>query len=116
MKTKKGSFTFEKYGKWARGTAIYPSKGKNFVYPTLGLCGETGEVSEKVKKILRDKEGVLKKKDREELKKELGDVLWYLANLASELGLSLEEIALGDISKLSSREKRGKLQGEGDNR
>lgn len=108
--------TFEKYQKESRKTAIYPNLGKNFIYPTLGLVGESGEVAEKIKKILRDKKGVLDFKTIREITKELGDVLWYLANLATELGISLEEIARQNLVKLHSRQKRGKIHGSGDNR
>ncbi|OGY56975.1 MAG: hypothetical protein A2119_01155 [Candidatus Colwellbacteria bacterium GWA2_46_10] len=90
--------------------------GNNFVYPVLGLAGETGEVAEKIKKILRDKDGVVSDEDREEIKKELGDVLWYLSRLSAEMGLSLEDVAQSNIEKLFSRLERGKIQGEGDNR
>ena len=88
----------------------------NLVYPTLGLAGESGEVAEKVKKVIRDKNGVVDKKTREEIKKELGDVLWYVSQLATELDLSLDEVAQQNLKKLNSRMKRGKLQGSGDNR
>lgn len=108
--------TFEKYQKESRKTALYPNIGKNFIYPTLGLAGEAGEVAEKIKKILRDKNSILDQKTRQEIAKELGDVLWYLANLATELGLSLEEIAQKNLAKLRSRQKRGKIHGSGDNR
>jgi len=107
---------FTVYQKRARKTAIYPNLGNNFIYPTLGLTGEAGEVAEKIKKVLRDKNGLIDKNTRQELKKELGDVLWYLANLATEVGLSLEEIARTNLKKLASRKKRGKLHGSGDNR
>lgn len=107
---------FKEYQKLSRKTVIYPYKDNNFVYPTLGLVGESGEVAEKVKKIFRDNEGVLNEKKRIELKKELGDVLWYLSQLATELDLSLEEIASLNIKRLSSRKERGKLHGDGDNR
>jgi NTP pyrophosphatase (non-canonical NTP hydrolase) len=108
--------TFEEYQKLSRETAIYPNIGKNFVYPTLGLTGEAGEVSEKVKKILRDNNGVADEERKKELTKELGDVLWYLSQIASELGLSLEEVASLNIEKLHSRHERNKIQGNGDNR
>jgi len=107
---------FNLYQKQARKTAVYPNLGNNFVYPTLGLTGEAGEVAEKIKKVLRDKNGLIDKNARRELKKELGDVLWYLANLATEIGLSLEEIARTNLKKLASRKKRGKIHGSGDNR
>jgi len=107
---------FEEYQKKSRKTAIYPNKGNNFIYPVLGLVGESGEVAEKIKKVIRDYNGVLNKKQRQEIKKELGDVLWYIAQIATELGLSLDEIAVFNIKKLESRKKRNKLHGSGDNR
>ncbi len=108
--------TFEEYQKKSRETAIYPNKDNNFIYPTLGLSGEAGEIAEKIKKVLRDDKGIIGKEKKEEIKKELGDVLWYISQLATELGLSLDEIALENINKLTSRKKRGKLRGSGDNR
>jgi len=108
--------TFEEYQKLSRKTAIYPNKDNNFVYPTLGLAGESGEVAEKIKKILRDNNGVVDNLKKQELAKELGDVLWYVSQLATELGLSLDEIASLNIEKLYSRFDRNKISGEGDNR
>jgi NTP pyrophosphatase (non-canonical NTP hydrolase) len=108
--------TFGEYQKKSRETAQYPDLGKNFVYPTLGLTGEAGEVAEKIKKILRDKGGKIGDEDKEAIKKELGDVLWYLAQIATELGLTLEEVAEANIEKLASRHGRDKIHGEGDNR
>lgn len=100
----------------AEFTALYPDKGNNFVYPALGLAGESGEVCEKIKKVLRDKGGNMDNETREALLKELGDVLWYVARLASELGLSLDDIAQANLDKLASRHTRGVLGGSGDNR
>ncbi|MBU1132260.1 nucleoside triphosphate pyrophosphohydrolase family protein [Patescibacteria group bacterium] len=108
--------TFDEYQKQSRKTAIYPELGRNIVYPTLGLAGEAGEVAEKVKKIFRDDEGKVSEEKKRELKKELGDVLWYVAQLATELELSLDEIANSNIEKLQSRMARGHLHGSGDNR
>lgn len=108
--------TFEEYQNKSRETAIYPSLGSNFIYPTLGLVGESGEVAEKIKKILRDKEGVINEDSRKEIAKELGDVLWYLAQLSSELNLSLDDVAKMNIEKISSRKERNVLSGDGDNR
>jgi len=108
--------TFEEYQKISRETAIYPDKDKNFIYPTLGLVGESGEIAEKIKKVLRDKNGVIDEETRKEISKELGDVLWYFSQLATELGLSVEEIAALNIEKLQSRRERGALHGNGDNR
>ena len=108
--------TFEEYQKLSRETAIYPDKDKNFIYPTLGLAGEAGEVAEKIKKVLRDKNGTIDDETKKELLKELGDVLWYISQLSAELGLSLEEIASLNLEKLNSRKERGALRGSGDNR
>ena len=108
--------TFKEYQKKSRKTVIYPNKGHNFVYPTLGLAGETGEVTEKIKKVLRDNNGVVNRGRRQEIMKELGDVLWYIAQLATELNLSLDKIADLNIKKLSSRKERNRISGSGDNR
>jgi NTP pyrophosphatase (non-canonical NTP hydrolase) len=102
--------TFDDYQSAARKTAIYPEQHK-VVYPALGLAGEAGEVAEKVKKWIRD--GVL---DPDAVKKELGDVLWYLAALAGDLNLSLSDVAEANVRKLESRQARGVLGGSGDNR
>ena len=100
-------------------TAIYPRSGSGDItavsYCALGL-GETGEVQGKVKKIIRDNAGVITDEVRKEIGKELGDVLWYVSQLASELDLSLEQIAQGNLDKLNSRKERGVLTGSGDNR
>ena len=82
----------------------------------MGLVGEAGEVAEKVKKIIRDENGIVSREKKEEIKKELGDVLWYIANLAYELDIKLEEIAQGNIEKIFSRVERNKVHGDGDNR
>lgn len=107
---------FEEYQKFSRETAMYPDKDKNFVYPTLGLAGESGEVAEKIKKIIRDDRGIPSQEKKEELKKELGDVLWYISQIATELGLSLDEVASLNIEKLRSRKERNMISGSGDNR
>ncbi|MFA5392491.1 MAG: nucleoside triphosphate pyrophosphohydrolase family protein [Candidatus Paceibacterota bacterium] len=107
---------FNEYQKESRKTAIYPKKGKNFVYPVLGLVGESGEVAEKIKKVLRDNNGIISEKQKKEIKKELGNVLWYIAQVATELGLSFDGIASFNIKKLKSRQKRNKVHGSGDNR
>ncbi len=107
---------FNEYQIEARKTAIYPNINKNLYYPTLGLCGESGEVAEKIKKIFRDSNGIVTQEKKNELKKELGDVLWYLSNLSSELELSLEDVAKTNINKLKERKENNKLHGSGDNR
>lgn len=108
--------TFQEYQKDSQKTALYPDKGRNFVYPTLGLAGETGEVAEKIKKIIRDKNGIIGEEEKEALKKELGDVLWYLSQIASELELNLDDVATTNLAKLASRLERGSIGGSGDNR
>ena len=107
---------FNEYQKKSRKTAIYPDAGRNYVYPALGLVGEAGEVAEKIKKVIRDNNGKIDSKMKSAIKKELGDVLWYVAQMASELNLSLDDVAKGNIEKLFSRMKRNKLKGNGDNR
>lgn len=107
---------FIEYQDKARNTAKYPVIGDRVIYPTLGLTNEAGEVAGKIKKIFRDKGGLISPADREALKAELGDVLWYLAQVATELGLSLDEIAAANIAKLLDRQARGKIQGDGDDR
>lgn len=108
--------TFDRYQKLSRKTAIYPNIGKNFVYPTLGIADEAGEVTGKIKKAIRDDGGKITEERRSEISKELGDVLWYIAQLATELKLSLSAIALDNLEKLKSRAKRGKIGGSGDSR
>ena len=107
---------FITYQQKSRETALYPDVGKNFVYPTLGLVGEAGEVADKLKKTIRDDNGLLTEDKKREVGKELGDVLWYVAQVASEMGLSLDDIAQGNLEKLFSRKERGVLGGSGDNR
>tara|TARA_Y100001968_G_C19433404_1_gene758295 strand:+ start:2440 stop:2769 length:330 start_codon:yes stop_codon:yes gene_type:complete len=100
----------------SRLTALYPNVGNNPIYPTLGLVGEAGEVADKLKKILRDKNGVFDSSSIESIKLELGDVLWYIAQLSSELGLNLEDVAQSNLDKLESRVSRGVISGSGDDR
>jgi len=117
MKATSGNFKdFDEYQKKAGETAIYPVIGAKFVYPALGLADESGEVVGKIKKIMRDDNGVVTEEKRTDIKKELGDVLWYLAQLSTELGLKLSEVAEGNVEKLTSRKDRGVLHGSGDNR
>ncbi len=104
------------YQRESRKTALYPQVGSNAIYPTLGLVGEAGEVADKVKKILRDNHGLFDDESKEAIKFELGDVLWYISQLSSELGYELEEVAKANLNKLDSRKTRGKIQGNGDNR
>lgn len=104
---------FYSYQQATAETAIYTSR---VLYPALGLASEAGEVAGKVKKVLRDRGGVPTEADRDALKAELGDVLWYVARLAADLNIPLQEIAEANISKLRDRANRGVIQGSGDNR
>ena len=97
-------------------TAIYHNQGQNFTYPVLGLLGEAGEVADKLKKVIRDGDGLLTDPVRDAVAKELGDVLWYLAVLSYELDYDLNTIAQNNLDKLASRKARGVISGSGDNR
>ena len=110
--------TMNDYQSRVIATAIYPTH-HCVVYPAMGLVGEAGEVSEKVKKLLRKDVLIplgLNEDTRKEIAKELGDVLWYAANLAHDLGYSLNDIAQMNMVKLADRKDRGVLEGSGDNR
>lgn len=129
--------TFEDYQRNALLTASYPDRGRNLVYPALGVAGEAGELAEKVKKLWRN-HGIMsgdfiKASDctvencpicpklpgnilREGIIAEAGDVLWYLAAIAYELGISLEEIAQKNLAKLADRRDRNVIKSQGDNR
>lgn len=109
--------TFDEYQKRALTTVISQNDSfKDALHWVLGINGEAGEVAEKVKKIIRDKNGEINDEDKKELAKELGDVLWYLAVFAHDLGFSFETVAQQNLDKLQSRQKRGVLGGAGDNR
>jgi NTP pyrophosphatase (non-canonical NTP hydrolase) len=103
------------YQNYALEYAIYP-RHHSIVYPALGLAGEAGEVLEHIKKMIRDDGETLTGSRRQALRKELGDVLWYLAALARDCNLTLDEIASENIEKLRSRALRGTLQGSGSDR
>lgn len=102
---------FNDYGGFVRTMKAYPEKHA-IVYPALGLVGEAGEISEKVKKWLRGDKPL----DKEAILKELGDPLWYIASLADDLGFTLQDVVDANVEKLSSRKERGVLKGEGDDR
>ena len=107
---------FTDYQTKSRATAKYPAIGHAVIYPTLGLVNEAGEVAGKIKKVFRDNSGEISSETRAALQAELGDVLWYLAQTCTELGISLDEVAESNIAKLLDRQARGKIQGDGDNR
>ncbi len=109
-------FTFSRYQKQSRETAQYPNPGSNYIYPALGLGNEAGEVLGKIKKLQRDKNNVVDDTFREAIGAEIGDVLWYLAQLATEFNLNFGDIAFDNLVKLFDRQKRNVIKGDGDNR
>src|SRR5258707_7099830 len=102
---------FNDYQTKSRATAKYPAIGHSVIYPTLGLVNEAGEVAGKIKKVFRDKDGEINEATKSALKAELGDVLWYIAQVATELDLTLDEIAEYNIAKLLDRLVKGKIKG-----
>jgi NTP pyrophosphatase (non-canonical NTP hydrolase) len=106
---------FNEYQEKSLITAIYPCE-KGLEYTTLGLVGEAGEIANKVKKIIRDNNSILSEEQAKSLGEELGDVLWYCAALAHELGVNLTDVASNNIKKLNSRKERGVIGGSGDER
>lgn len=114
--------TFDQYQKIAITTELMQRSAElnandpAFVAKLLGLSGEAGEVAEKFKKIIRDRGGVITSDDKDDIIKELGDVLWYVSALADYLGVSLEEVASKNLQKVLDRKARGKSHGSGDNR
>lgn len=124
------NLSFQEYQNRAADTAQYPFVGvnpnsvgecgncesQNYIYPVLGLCGEAGEVAEKVKKIVRDKNGHVDDASRAAVAKELGDVLWYIAALCKEFKLDMGQVAQGNLTKLAARKAAGTIQGSGDER
>lgn len=107
---------FTDYQKLSRRTAGYPAIGHPVIYPVLGLANEAGEVAGKIKKVFRDKGGEISAETRGALQSELGDVLWYLAQVCTELDISLDEVAESNLAKLLDRQVRGKIRGDGDTR
>ena len=106
---------FKEYQDKIKVTAKYPANVR-VLYPALGLAGETGEVCEKIKKVYRDNNGVFTNDKVEEIKKEMGDVLWYLQALCNDLGINFQDVAEKNVEKLLSRLDRGVINGNGDNR
>jgi NTP pyrophosphatase (non-canonical NTP hydrolase) len=107
---------FSTYQRESRKTALSVLPEHPILYPTLGLVNEAGELAGKVKKIFRDRGGEIGDIEREALKQELGDVLWYLAQICTELDLPLEEVASANLAKLFDRQARNAIHGDGDNR
>lgn len=103
--------TFNEYQDFVKTMKVYPEKHA-IVYPALGLCGEAGEIAEKIKKWLRGDREL----DKDALLKELGDPLWYIASLADDLGFTLQQVVDANVEKLTSRKERDVVKGSGDNR
>ena len=107
--------TFDDYQAAAIRTAVYPDSIR-ILYPALGLAGEAGEVANKVKKIYRDDGGQVTDDRRVQVAKELGGVLWYVAAVCTDLGLNMGDVARENVAILASRQQRGTLHGDGDDR
>jgi len=116
LKRRKVNMDFEEYQKKSHSFATYPVITSRMVYPLLGLAGETGELLEKMKKLFRDQEGRMDMNFRNSIARELGDVLWYLSEVATLMDLKLPAIAEQNIEKLSFRKEKGILKGSGDYR
>jgi len=115
IKIKYKDMNFNEYQNESKKTAKYEKiGGYGFIYPTLGLAGEAGEVAEKIKKFFRDQNEQMTPEYKELIKKELGDVLWYLSQIATELNMSFEDVAKTNLEKLASRKERGVISGNGD--
>jgi NTP pyrophosphatase (non-canonical NTP hydrolase) len=114
------SMTFDQYSYGASLTAKYPEAGEGSInainYTVLGLTGEAGETANVLKKVFRDESAILTDKNRMNIADELGDVLWYAARLAEELGFTLSDIAQRNLDKLEDRNNRGVISGSGDYR
>lgn len=123
---------FNEYQEKASSLAIYPlttvvengkAVGASYIYPVMGLCGEAGELANKVKKLIRDKKGKIRDENgellseiKEEITGEIGGILWYIQQVCTEFDLELNDVAQYNIKQLDSRKERGVLQGSGDNR
>lgn len=111
---------FNEYQKECRktdlGTSAQDSLRPGWIYYAFGIWGESGELGEKIKKLFRDKQGIIDKEFKDMVIKEMGDIFWYMARLADWFEIDLNDIALTNVEKLQSRLKRNKLHGDGDNR
>jgi NTP pyrophosphatase (non-canonical NTP hydrolase) len=106
---------FNEYQRRAANLNLCPHQHK-LIHAILGLPGEVGEICEKIKKVYRDKQGLFPLDFKDDMRKELGDVLWYVSDLAVQFDIDLQSVADYNIEKLESRKQRGKLNGSGDNR
>jgi NTP pyrophosphatase (non-canonical NTP hydrolase) len=107
----------DEYQKLAARTGAVPDGTVLQLYDLgLGIAGEAGEVAEKLKKSIRDDGAQITDERKESLKKEIGDVLWYLSQLSRALGFLFSEVAQVNIDKLWERHQKGLIRGSGDNR
>ena len=107
---------FNEYQKKAATPSAYPKLEGPFMFPLVGMGGELGEIFEKVKKLFRDQGGNITQEFKDDIKKEIGDVLWYLTMFAQEFDITLEEVAQANLDKCIDRKKRNVVRGDGDNR
>ena len=110
------TMNLNEYQTLALRTAAPKDKKNELFHLLLGLCGEAGEIAEKTKKIVRDHDSDFTKLDKDDLTKELGDVLWHVAVVANYFDISLDTVGETNIKKLADRLKRGAIGGSGDNR
>lgn len=108
--------TFDQYQDKSKATDSGTVIGEHYVYLSMGLAGESGELINKVKKVFRDDDGQMTDEKKEAIKQELGDVLWYTAQLATALGFTLEDVARSNLAKLNDRKNRNAIHGAGDER
>lgn len=118
QESKSYGYDFWDYQKDSSATAVYRDRGGplGLCYLGLGLCGEAGEVAEKLKRVIRDHGGGVDDEQRDAISKELGDVLWYISEICTHLGIQMTDVAVGNVCKLRDRMERGVLGGNGDDR
>ncbi len=109
---------FNEYEEKASETAVFNDRTTEYklMYLALGVAGEAGEVAEKIKKVMRNDNGIVSDEKRESIKSEVGDVLWYLSQLSRELGFTIEDAAQANMRKITDRKSRDVIRSEGDNR
>lgn len=98
------------------GTSAQDHLSPGWIYYALGISGESGELMEKIKKLFRDKKGIIDDEFKDAVIKEMGDVLWYMARLAYNFDIEFNIIPETNLEKLKSRKVRNKIHGEGDER
>jgi NTP pyrophosphatase (non-canonical NTP hydrolase) len=107
---------FDKYQQLCLKSSIHSKTKHGYIIPALGVTGEAGEVADKIKKVLRDDNGKISTAKRNEISKEIGDMLWYTSMLCTEIGLKLSDVIKLNLEKIAYRSKENKIHGSGDNR